>query len=181
MRRVLLGVGTVATVCGAALLLTPLSVPYSPPIVPTLGVVAAAGILLGAPVLGRQLGIRRGGEPLPDPGTRDGRAVPGDGFDADLAAVSARGDDDRRERIRDRLETATVAALTDASGCSAADAREALAEGSWTDDPDAAAFFAPHVAPSRSLREQLRAFVAGDLPFVRRAKRVVAAIEALER
>lgn len=72
---------------------------------------------------------------LPRPGEEFDAAVDGGDLDA-LRSHSA------RKRVRERLEAAAVDALVRHRDLDEAAAREALSEGTWTDDPWAAAQFA---------------------------------------
>lgn len=112
-----------------------------------------------------------------------GHRVPGEEFDEALAAVSAAGRRDpgeRRRAVRERLEAAAVAVLVEVEDCSPATARRRLAAGDWTDDPQAAAFFREGETPALSTAAHLRLLAGGELPFRRRARRVVAALAALD-
>lgn len=176
MRRVAIAVGVVATASGALLLLTPISAPIEPPVVPTLGLVALLGLGVGA-----LAGLDRAREPhdatdLPAPEDRPGVDAPGDAFDRALAEVSARPDDPQRAAIRERLASTAVAVLVEAEGWSQETARDRLETGEWTDDVAAAAFFADDPETAQSLRERLRRFLAGEPTFVHRAKRAATAL-----
>jgi len=171
--RLVIGVGTAATIAGAVLLLTPLSVPIEPPVVPTLGAVALLGLVAGAVGAVDRSTDRPEPTSLPDPTGRVEVDAPGDAFDRRLATVSAQGDDDRRESIRERLEAAAVATIGDAEGCPPEAARRRLERGDWTDDEAAAAFFADGIDPTPPLRERLRRAAAGEPTFAHRADRVV--------
>ncbi|WP_228842282.1 DUF58 domain-containing protein [Halococcus agarilyticus] len=107
-------------------------------------------------------------------------ATPGDGLDRQLAAVGAarpsRGARERRA-IRERLEATAVAVLV-RDGLSEGAAREALAGGTWTDDPHAAAFFADDPGEDVSLATQLRLSFSVEPTMRRRARH---AIDALAR
>jgi len=99
-------------------------------------------------------------------------ATPGDGFDRQLTAMSSRGRlkgaRERRE-VRDRLEAAAVAVLV-RDGLSEEAAREALAAGTWTDDPHAAAFFADDPDAGVSFAARLRLSLSVE-PLIRRRAR----------
>lgn len=80
--------------------------------------------------------------------------------------------------IRERLEESAVRALTASAGFDEERAREALEDGSWTDDPVAAAFLSPR--RGQPLGERLRGALDPGQGFHRRVDRTVAAIELLE-
>lgn len=173
IRRGLLAVGFTSTGAGLVLLVTPASAPVSVPLLPALGLVALVALAVGGVVaLDRSAGGVRVYD-LPDPTA--GVRVPGDEFDERLDAVSVRTDADERAAIRDRIETAAVTVLVEREGLTRAAARERLAEGAWTDEPRARAFFTGR-PPSR--RERVRTVLTGDPTFVRRARRAVEAIGA---
>lgn len=86
---------------------------------------------------------------------------PGESFDEAVAS----GDLDRpnrtrtNSRVNDRLERAAIDALVRHRGLDESAAREALAEGTWTDNPWAAAQFLGTFPGWMSRRERLRAAV----------------------
>ena len=170
IRRLLLGVGFASVGAGLLVLLTPVAAPVSVPVLPALGLVALAALAVGGLVaLGRSAeGARTYDLPDPTAGVR----APGDAFDERLAAVSVRDTADRAE-IRDRLRAVAVTVLVDTTAPDRATARERLAEGTWTDDPQARAFFTDS---SPSLRARARTVLTGEPTFVRRARRVVAVV-----
>jgi len=173
IRRALLAVGFASAGSGLLLLLTPVRAPFGVPILPTLGLLALAALAVGALVaLDRSSGGVETAE-LPDPSA--GVAVPGDAFDDRLGSVSARRDEADREAIRERLERVAVTVLADATGSDRPTVRQRLADGTWTDDPRASAFF---TGRPPSLRARLRTVVTGESTFVRRARRVVAVLAA---
>jgi hypothetical protein len=154
--------GTLAAAVGLAAVVRPslvagVSLPGA--LVSLLGLLA---VVQGARVAyGRYTADRpRENDPLPE--RRHVATVPGESFDSTLARVGERGRraGERRE-IRDRLRSAAVAALTRYEGLSEAAARQRLADGSWTDDPVAAAFFA-RGAVSPRLRDRLRGMVTSS-------------------
>ena len=117
---------------------------------------------------------------LPSPERRRPHPTPGDGFDGRLAALGSRGRlrgaRDRRA-VRERLEGVAIRVLV-RDGLSEAAAREALARGTWTDDPHAAAFFAEASATDVPIEDRLRAaFSTEPLP----GRRARHAIDALSR
>ncbi|MFC4549784.1 MULTISPECIES: DUF7269 family protein [Halorussus] len=90
------------------------------------------------------------------------------------------GEDDEqgvRQRAWKRIRRTAVTVLADAENCSRQVARGRIDDGSWTDDPRAAAFLArsPSLLP---LRTRVRDWASGEA-YERRARRAVAEIEVL--
>lgn len=77
-----------------------------------------------------------------DPEISQELPTPGDEFD-DLMeqAAAVRYSGDQRDAVRERLHAAAVAVIARTEGLSREQAVERLEDGSWTDDPYAAAFF----------------------------------------
>jgi len=171
-RRLLLGVGLVAVLGGVALTLRPGLVQFEFATLLTLGVWAVALLGVGIAAFER---FERDGEPtgvLPRAGARPDYDVPGDDLAAAVETVGAsERDAPERERIRDRLRTAAVDALDRFGDCSTTEAEDRLDDGTWTDDPTAAAFFGSET--SDSVREGV------DPDFDRDAERTAAAIARL--
>jgi hypothetical protein len=164
MNRTLVALGTLAAAVGLVALVRPavvagLSLPGA--LVSLLGLVA---VVQGARIAyGRySADTPREDDPLPE--RRHVATLPGESFDRTLTQAADRsrrtGAGERRE-VRDRLRPAAVTALTRYEGLSEATARQRLADGGWTDDPAAAAFFA-RGAVSPRLRDRLRGLVAGS-------------------
>lgn len=100
---------------------------------------------------------------------------------ADLRVVGRRATaDDGRTALRERLQSLAVDVLVAKRDVTPATARDRLEAGDWTDDPEAAAFFADGTIPALSTRDQLAALRSGDPPFARRARRVLAELDELE-
>ena len=114
---------------------------------------------------------------LPTPERRRPFPTPGDGFDRRLAALGPRNQRSVREtrEIRDRLDELAIAVLV-RDGDSEDRARERLAEGTWTDDPYAAAFFAEARASDIALEDRLRAAFSAEPSSKRRARHAVDAL-----
>lgn len=112
---------------------------------------------------------------------RDNRVV---GTDLDRRLESAASDWYRCEEtysvsdIRSRLEESAVRVLRASQGLDTERARQAIEEGTWCDDPVAAAFLSPH--RGQPLSERLRGALDPGQAFHRRVERTVSAIEALE-
>ncbi|EMA61808.1 DUF7269 family protein [Halorubrum lipolyticum] len=101
---------------------------------------------------------------IADPGEPERRApatVPGSDLDERIArttAASLGGYASRRE-LRERIRTAAVAAVARDRNCSTGAADRAVAVGTWTDDPTAAAFLSSDA--SYPVRTRLRAALRG--------------------
>jgi hypothetical protein len=117
---------------------------------------------------------------LPAAERSQSHATPGEAFDRQLAAMASPGQlhsgRDRRQG-RDRLEATAVAVLV-RDGLAEDAARDALANGTWTNDPHAAAFFADDPGADVSLTTQLRRSLSLEPTITRRAHH---AIDALAR
>lgn len=180
MNRGLVALGALAAAVGLAAVVRPsvvegLSLPGV--MLTLLGVVA---LVQGGRVVYGRYSADPPAERDPLPERRHVASVPGREFDATLGEAAAwgrRGGVSERREVRQRLRAATVAALTRYEGLSESEARERLAEGTWTDDPVAAAYFARGGAVSPRLRDRARAFVAS--PYRLRATRAVEQLSAV--
>lgn len=104
-----------------------------------LAVIAAVAVLLSGrgsvmhqtemPAVERPVPVPAAGEPLDEAIGRWRMAIP-------LVGRAT------LERVRDRLRSAAVVAVASDEGCSRPDARKRVEDGTWTDDPVAAAFLA---------------------------------------
>lgn len=115
----------------------------------------------------------------PEPERYPETPTPGTDFDdllADVVPYRSRADDRRQERVTERLESVALAVFA-TEGYTEEAAREMLADGSWTDDPEAAAFFA-ETGRDAAAEGRLRDLFESTPPFVRRARRAVAALDA---
>jgi hypothetical protein len=178
-RRLLAAVGAAGVLSGGALLVAPGLGPSGlDPVLPVLAVAGGALLVTG---LAAATGLAAGTDAVAPRRDPHANRVPGDGFDDALAAVSATGrraPGEHREAVRERLATAAVALLVERRELSPEVARRRLSTGTWTDDPVAAAFFAEDT-PALSTVDHLRLLAGGELPFRRRARRAVAAMDAL--
>jgi hypothetical protein len=141
--------------------------------------VGAAAVLIAARTA-RELLSPTDRPALPDPERRHAATVPGDEFDATLASASRHGrigGAADRDAVRDRLESVAVEVLTRYDGDTPERARRRLAEGTWTDDPAAAAFFGGGTADVTVL-DRVRFVATSDSAFRRRAARVVAVLDS---
>lgn len=109
-------------------------------------------------------------------------------FGADVDAILEEGPGirtrllgDRGRAVRERFREAAVRTVARVERCDHAEARRRVTDGTWTDDPSAAAFLSEDgAAPiSAALRGGLRAALGGETPFQRRARRTAEAIVAL--
>lgn len=107
---------------------------------------------------------------LPRPGEAFDAAVEGGDLDA-MRSHSA------RKRVRERLEAAAVDALVRHRDLDEATARRALAEGTWTDDPWAAAQFAGGFPGWTPLRVRLLGYTTRR----RHARRAASAADEIAR
>lgn len=87
---------------------------------------------------------------------------------------------DEREAVFDRLAAVAIRRLEQEYGISAEEARSRLGRGEWTDDPEAAAFFATGPEDDAPFIERLKESFTDDSRFVRRARRAAAALDAME-
>lgn len=101
-------------------------------VVSTLALIALTQAII---IAGRKRSMEKIG--TPDPEYRTITQIPGASFDRGLHQL--------RPRVRHRLESAAVAVLTQVGEETVEDARRRLAEGTWTDDSRAAAFFSTDV------------------------------------
>lgn len=117
-----------------------------------------------------------------DPEVRSELPRAGDEFDDLLARTRGRRRSDRynRETVEERLETAAIDVLVRRGNESPDDARRKLAEGTWTTDPYAAAFFAGGSA-TVSLRQRLSHAMSRESRFQRQARHAVDAIDSMAR
>jgi hypothetical protein len=139
-----------------------------------------------AVVQGLRYGLERRATPVgrsttADPELRAHVPVPGDGHDTDIANASGWSyrAKNRRQTVREHLRAVAVETIAARENVTDAAARERVDDGSWTEDPLAAAFLG--ASTSRPpLREQLRARLRRESSFSYRARRTVAAIAELQ-
>jgi len=186
-RRLPAVVGLLAVSAGGLLLALPeLSGGVLPRVAATLltvGVGAAAVVLAAREVIDSDDPERR----LPTPESRPLYRVPGTGFAGRLDRISTVGRravddtdewDETQERVpRERVYASLHALAVDVLGRTDGDtpgaAADRLADGEWTDDETAAAFFADGLCPPLPRRASLP-LVRPELPVVRRARHAVA-------
>lgn len=134
-------------------------------------------VLLGLLAVRRRLRATFDHAVPPAPEERESLSVPGDEFDAALFSDpgTARGSGSSREEIAERLRRTTLAVLERYEGLSREEAERRVAAGTWTEDPQAAAFFTGEAADA-SLTERLRRSMGPESVFQRRARHVVRAL-----
>jgi hypothetical protein len=128
------------------------------------------------------------GDPPPGstsrPPTRSRPQRPGaDAADAidDLRVVGRRAAAaDGRRDLHDRLHAIAVDVLVAKRDVDEATARDRLAAGEWTTDPEAAACFVDGPTPPLSARDQFAALRSGDPPYARRVRRALAELDRVE-
>ncbi len=180
MNRGLVALGAFAAAVGLAAVVRPsvvagISVPRV-----MLTLLGAVALLQGARVAYGRYSADPPAERDPLPEQRHIATVPGREFDATLAEAAAwgrRGGVAERREVRQRLRSAAVAALVRYEGLSESEARGRLADGTWTEDPVAAAYFARGGVVSPRLRDRARAVVAS--PYRLRATRAVEQLSAV--
>ncbi|MEF8807520.1 DUF7269 family protein [Natronomonas sp.] len=127
-----------------------------------LGSVVVSGIggltvVVGLEYLRRRRGTLRKAADVdpPEPGYRS--TVPGEDVDADLAATGTEGAE-RRGQIRHRLREVTAKVLVANGGYRPEAARQAVDEGTWTDDEVAAGYLAEpmRIPPRLQVRQLFR-------------------------
>ena len=116
-----------------------------------------------------------------DPELRAHVPVPGDGHDDDIANAAGWSyrAKNRRRTVREHLRSVAVETIATRQNVTEAAARDRLDEGTWTDDPLAAAFLGSSTSRP-PLREQLRARLRREPAFSYHARRTVGAIAELQ-
>ena len=179
-RRPVAVVGVLLGVSGLALAVVP-------GLAPTVGVgdllVTAVGTLalLGAVRIARdRLRAPVTWTETPEPEAPQSLPTPGDEFDATLADAAGydRESVAARDRLRARLAAVATTVVARNEGIDEATARDRLADGTWTDDPHAAAFFGDDDS-GVGIGVRARDLVRSEPVFVRRARRTVAVLTRL--
>jgi len=105
--------------------------------------------------------------------------TPGDDLDRRLGRLRlTRFNEAERHRIRDEIADVAAETIRRRQRGSREAARRALEEGTWTEDPFAAAFFTGRV-PQAPTTDRLRELFDRESPFKRRAVRSIDALERL--
>lgn len=109
-------------------------------------------------------------------------ATPGEDFDREVGRIRdlRRSSIRTRQRLRDRLHASAVATIQRYDHCSHEAARERVEEGTWTDDPFAAAFLGSNASPP-PLLARIRHVLTRESRFQRDARRTAEAIVSLHR
>lgn len=110
---------------------------------------------------------------LPEVESKYAFETPGASFTDRIHAAAATKRADGREQVRKELHRSTIEVLMMYRGYSESEADAAIEDGSWTDDPYAAAFFT-YEMPSRPLSARLEDAVEGRIAFERRGRHVIA-------
>lgn len=167
---VVLGVATVAAPTLAGVIAIP-----NVPVAIVGGLAGVFGVLVG---LRRRDSRVRGAEP---PVVEDAvdHPTPGDAFDEQLRGAAGFGVEAARHRrvSRDHLADVAITVLTATEGCTEAEAEQALAQGTWTDDPIAAACFAD-TPPQPGIRGALVPYLDGRSRYERELVHAVDALQA---
>lgn len=148
------------------------------------GFVTLVGVL--AVVQGLRYGLERRSTTFEftetgDPELRYHVPVPGTDHDESIARTEGWGYLHRRRRfeLREDLQETAVETISIRESCSADAARARVEDGTWTDDPVAAAFLSPD-APEPPLTERVRPFFAREPAYSYRVRRTVRAIARLQ-
>lgn len=146
--------------------------------------VFGAGALVVALVV---FGLRAGGGQTqatpPNPETIRTAPAPGEQFDAVVeggVGLRERLFGDRRETVRTRLGTAATRTVMRRENCGRETARSRVETGSWTTDPDAAAFVSNEDGPTPPPVSRVKAALRGESWFRRGARRTAEEIVRLE-
>jgi uncharacterized repeat protein (TIGR01451 family) len=122
--------------------------------------------------------IQREANEYPTPENRPQYAHPGTQFKRKVRKIKLI---DRRETepatrlaLRTELREIAIMVLSRTEDWTRAEREARLNNGNWTEDPQAAAFFADSVVPSLSMRERLRSLWTTEPPFARRARHAIA-------
>ena len=182
LRVALVGAGVVALGLGVATVVEPgLAglIVTSQFYVPLLGMLA---LLQGYRVIRRRRASEIRGSETPDSEIIVPTDAPGVTFDQRLASVAGyrRATVRTRQQIQERLREVAAATLQQRENCSQEAALARIDDGTWTDDPFAAAFLGDRTVSSPPLWLRLRHALASESRFQRNARRTVDAIANLE-
>ncbi|MFC4438359.1 MULTISPECIES: DUF58 domain-containing protein [Natrialbaceae] len=177
VRPTLLVLGLAAFTAGVAALFGVLEIALSQSIAVIVGLLAV--------VIGIRSLLNRGDAnrtPTPDPERRTAVPVPGETLAESIGAfrTAKTSYTPTSRRTTDGLRAAAIAALTRFDGRTEEEATQQLEDGTWTDDPVAAAFLSSSIEPpSRSVRDRLAAVASRKSRFYTQVRRAVAAIAAI--
>ncbi|MEF8786635.1 MAG: hypothetical protein V5A45_11935 [Haloarculaceae archaeon] len=177
--RVLFVVGLATTAVGVALAVTGTPLPLGEDGDSTfvlLGLLALLQALRS--VWDYRMTTRQSVKLPPVEGNRSG-VVPGDQFEMALDRSSRRDQRGTRNRrsIRRHLRQTAERTLVARTAASAEEARRKIEEGSWTEDPMAAALFATDTPPT--WRDRVRVTLGRETTFQRQVRRAVSALEGI--
>lgn len=179
-RTLLAIVGIAATGMGVAIAISPgLAATVSVPTIPISALGAISLVFAAGVALRRRDATVRGAEPSEVEKVVE-HPRPGDSFDTAIRSASGIGIDAARHRREGREHLADVAidVLVLTEGYTEAEADAALAEGTWTDDPVAAACFAAE-PPSPGLGGVLSRYVDRRSQYERELVHAIDALDAL--
>ncbi len=175
-RRLALAGGLLALALGALAVAAPGLVPVSTDraVLSLIALIAVLGALRAVQSR-RKTNLRAAETPDPELSARVG--PPGEPVET-AAAEFLDGARERyaRSNLRDGLREAAVATLVQYDGRSEAEARELLADGSWTDDERAAAFLGDAETAWPPLGDRLRSVIGGEAAFDRSVRHAVDAV-----
>lgn len=174
-RRLLLAAGICSFALAVAVLIGLASLSIRRGLVVFVGAIA---VLLAINELARRRGARSLAR-TPDPERRNRVPVPGRDLigTVDQFRTETYGFTVSSRRIVEGLRGAAIAVLTRFEGLSDPQARARIEDGSWTDDPQAAAFLSPELDPPRSsIRDRLAAALDRDTAFRAGVRRTAAAV-----
>ncbi|WP_435098368.1 DUF7269 family protein [Halarchaeum sp. P4] len=179
-RRVLLALGLLAAVAGIVIAFAPglvAGLSFAEAAITVVGVVA----LLAAYLAYRDARATRADAERADPPdveTRRAAGRPGKSFDRTYAEARTNARASARPVARDRLHDLAVETLVAIDGLTEEAAESRLREGTWTDDPHAAAFFADDAQPAPT-RLRLRELLGRASVFDVRFRHALAEIERI--
>lgn len=170
--------GIVALVIGAGIVVADVSVlpTGAPRFMALVAAALVAGLIGVVDLVGRSL-VETPSHSLPEDARGPAVRTPGDALDRRLQAVSP-ADRATERAIRERAEAVAVDVLVRRTGIDPGAARDRLRSGEWTDDPVAAALFAPEAEPA-SLGLRLRSLITGETAFRRRVRRATTELHRL--
>ena len=177
VRRVLIAGGIGAVGLGVVAMVVPEVVGIvggSGALVSLLGVVA---LVQAAHATSDFWELERRSADLPDAYRNESATVPGETFDRALQLSARRGRVGRRnrDRITSYVRHAAVVTLAAETDATSEAVRPRLDDGTWTDDPAAAALFVD--THDLTWRDHLRAAAGRETTFQRRVRRAVVALE----
>lgn len=181
MNRLAVTVGVAAAVSGIAIVLRPELVGATAGLSLVVVFVGVLALLEGVNAVRDRLGGDRRRAAPPDVERQQRFGTPGDDVDEAIARLGgppSQARDETYADLRHRTRQVAVATLA-AEGYTESEARAALADGSWTDDGQAAALFAdPTAVPDAT---DLRDRVMGESTYRLRVRRAIDVIAGRDR